>query len=131
MSFFTTWNVRNGWVRERERESKAAEMYTQGWDTNLQWTTSSSFCFRETDTGPPQNIELVFPRLFTFASLAQDHLEITNDLRFYSILYFRMSAHLSFSSLVCFRESGTAQAFLNLLTLGIMEKGQRPERRNV
>ena len=48
------------------RESKTAEMHSQGRDTNLKWTASSSFCFRKNGTGPPQGIKSF---LFLLASL--------------------------------------------------------------
>ena len=51
---FITWNVQNGKLRKRVEDGRDVHSVQ---DTNLQWTTSSSFCFCKTGTGPPQSIE--------------------------------------------------------------------------
>ena len=48
---FISWNIQNSGMRERVEDGWNGH---SGRDTNLQWTASSLFCFRETGTGPPQ-----------------------------------------------------------------------------
>ena len=83
---FITRNVRNGRVRERVEDVWDIH---RGWDTNLQWTTSYSFFFRETGTGPTKVIEsLASPCFSTFSRRVQGHLKPPNRLNFCSLLDF-------------------------------------------
>ena len=51
---FITQIVGNGKLRERVDDDWDVRIVC---DTNVEWTTSFSLCFREAGTGPPQGIE--------------------------------------------------------------------------
>ena len=99
-------------MMEWRRESKMAEMFTQG------------------------KIRIFSEPLLrsAFGKLVQGHLLALNH-SFFSLLYFRNSRqdhlkvpnHLSFYSLFYFPEFGTALAFLYLSTLGSLVQGYRQE----